>query len=74
MVTAGLMWAPLMRPTAYTAMATAMAHPVVITIHPEAWPLVLPRTTLATTPSPRRMRIIVPMISATQGAMAALLS
>jgi hypothetical protein len=33
-VTAGLRWAPLIRPTAYTAVATATPHPTVITIQP----------------------------------------
>src|SRR5258707_11125900 len=45
-------------------MVTAIPHPVVMTIQPLFWPLVRSRTTLATTPSPRRMRIIVPMASA----------
>src|SRR5687768_4622197 len=64
MVTAGLRCAPLMRPTAYTATATAIAQPAVITIQPELCPFVRSRTTLATTPSPSSTRIIVPMASA----------
>src|SRR5262245_61080030 len=35
-----------------------------MTIQPPFWPLVLLRTTLATTPSPSVMRIMVPMTSA----------
>ena len=39
-VTAGFRCAPLIRPTAYTAIATATPQPVVITIHPDFSPLV----------------------------------
>src|SRR5437899_10719360 len=63
-VTAGLRCAPLMELTRYTATATASAQPAVMTIQPLFWPLVLFRTTLATTPSPSVIRIMVPMISA----------
>src|SRR4051812_13197132 len=44
-------------------MVTAKAHPAVMTIHPAFWPLDLLSRTLATTPSPRRTRSIVPIIS-----------
>src|SRR6266511_2703985 len=63
-VTAGLMWAPLNRPTAYTATATARPHPKVMTIHPEFCDLVLFNTTPATTPSPNRISSPVPIASA----------
>src|SRR5215469_14280872 len=66
-VTAGLMKPPLIGPDAYTPTATAMAHPVVITIQPEFCPLFLLKTTLATTPSPKMMSNMVPMISAING-------
>src|SRR5258705_10081100 len=68
-VTAGFRWAPLKVPTAYTATVTANAHPAVITIQPAFWPLVLLRTTLATTPSPRTMSSMVPSSSARNGDM-----
>src|SRR5690606_13326103 len=68
-VTAGCRWAPLMSPTAYTPMATARAHPVVMTIQPAFWPLDRASRTLATTPSPSRMRIMVPMSSPIKGLM-----
>ena len=64
MVTAGLMWAPLNWPTQYTATATAIAHPKVMTIQPEFSALEFLSRTPATTPSPRMIRIIVPMNSA----------
>ena len=64
MVTAGLRCAPLIRPTEYTANATATPHPKVITIQPLFWPLVRLRTTFATTPSPSRTSSIVPIASA----------
>jgi hypothetical protein len=63
-VTAGLRCAPLIRPTEYTATATATAHPVVMTIQPEFCPFDRARSTLATTPSPNSTRIIVPIASA----------
>src|SRR3954451_22740404 len=43
---------------------TAMPHPKVITIHPEFCALEWFNSTAATTPSPRRIRIAVPIISA----------
>src|SRR5215211_790282 len=64
MVTAGLMWAPENWPTQYTAMATAIPHPKVITIQPEFSALEFLSSTPATTPSPRMIRIIVPINSA----------
>src|SRR3954447_25555021 len=63
-VTAGLRCAPLNWPTAYTATMTAMPQPKVITIQPEFWALEWFNSTAATTPSPRRIRIAVPIISA----------
>src|SRR5919107_1332843 len=45
-------------------MATAIAHPKVITIQPEFSALEFLSKTPATTPSPRMIRIIVPMNSA----------
>src|SRR3954447_8771681 len=63
-VTAGLRCAPLNWPTTYTATMTAMPHPKVITIHPEFCALEWFNSTAATTPSPRRIRIAVPIISA----------
>src|SRR5919107_945198 len=63
MVTAGLMWAPENWPTQYTAMATAIAHPKVMTIQPEFSALEFLSSTPATTPSPRMIRIIVPINS-----------
>jgi hypothetical protein len=44
-----------------------MAQPAVITIQPALFPLVPFRTTFATTPLPRRIRIIVPKNSDIQG-------
>jgi len=58
-----------MRPTAYTAIATATPQPVVITIQPLFCPFVRSSTTLATTPSPSRTRIIVPSASASSVCM-----
>ncbi len=69
MVTAGLRCAPLMLFTQYTAIVTPNAQPAVITIQPELLPLVLLRTTLATTPSPSMIRIAVPKTSARSGDM-----
>src|SRR3954464_3381762 len=46
-----------------------MAQPVVMTIQPEFSPLLFFRQTLATTPSPKRIRIIVPTISARNSVM-----
>src|SRR3954452_23943613 len=43
---------------------TAMPQPKVITIQPEFWALEWFNSTAATTPSPRRIRIAVPIISA----------
>src|SRR5919107_4118018 len=63
MVTAGLMWAPENWPTQYTAMATAIAHPKVMTIQPEFSALEFLSNPPATTPSPRMIRIIVPINS-----------
>src|SRR5215211_1918571 len=63
MVTAGLMWAPENWPTQYTATATASPHPNVITIQPEFSALEFLSSTPATTPSPRMIRIIVPINS-----------
>src|SRR3954452_5069251 len=63
-VTAGFRWAPLNWPTAYTATMTAMPHPNVITIQPEFWALEWFSSTAATTPSPKRIRIAVPIVSA----------
>ena len=42
---------------------TAMPHPKVMTIHPEFSAFDLASTTAATTPSPSRINIPVPMIS-----------
>src|SRR5439155_24222114 len=55
------------------ATATPKAQPVVMTIQPEFWPLDLFSTTLATTPSPRMIRSIVPTNSARKGVMALVL-
>src|SRR5947208_492640 len=49
------------------ATATASPQPVVITIQPEFCPLDLFSSTLATTPSPRSTRIMVPINSAVNG-------
>src|SRR6266850_6363851 len=68
-VTAGFKCAPLKLPTAYTAIVTANAQPAVMTIQPAFWPLVLLRTTLATTPSPRMTSSMVPSSSARNGDM-----
>jgi hypothetical protein len=43
---------------------TAMPHPKVMTIHPEFCALEWFNRTAATTPSPRRIRIAVPIVSA----------
>src|SRR3954469_16668142 len=63
-VTAGFRCAPLNCPTQYTATMTAMPHPQVMTIHPEFWALEWFSNTAATTPSPKRIRIAVPIVSA----------
>src|SRR5215212_3137109 len=63
MVTAGVIWAPENWPTQYTATATAIAHPKVMTIQPEFSALEFLSSTPATTPSPRMIRIIVPINS-----------
>ena len=70
MVTAGLRCAPLMLFTQYTAIVTANAQPAVMTIQPELLPFVRCSTTLATTPSPSTMRIVVPNSSARMGDIA----
>ncbi len=64
-VTAGLRWAPLSGPATTTPMNTANAHAMVMTIQPEFWALDFDSRTPATTPSPNRMRVAVPKISAT---------
>jgi len=46
---------------------TAMPQPKVMTIQPEPWPLVFPRTTLATTPLPSTIRRAVPTNSSMNG-------
>src|SRR6185437_1756737 len=63
--TAGLMCAPGLPHACATATPaiTAANHPVAMTIQPELLPLVLPSTTLATTPLPNRIRTRVPMNS-----------
>jgi hypothetical protein len=43
---------------------TAMPHPKVMTIQPEFWALDLFNRTPATTPSPKRTRMAVPIVSA----------
>src|SRR5512142_886424 len=63
-VTAGLRWAPLNSLATMTPVKTPRPQPIVITIQPALQPLVPLRQTLATTPSPNRIRIIVPMNSA----------
>src|SRR5215208_4457200 len=63
MVTAGLIWAPENWYTQYTATATAIPHPKVITIQPEFSALEFLSSTPATTPSPRMIRIMVPINS-----------
>src|SRR3712207_4298316 len=57
------MCAPLNWATQYTATATAIAHPQVMTIQPEFSALEFLSRTAATTPSPSRMRSIVPINS-----------
>src|SRR3954447_17060612 len=63
-VTAGFRCAPLNCATANTAIATAMPQPNVMTIQPLFWALEWFSSTAATTPSPSRIRIAVPMTSA----------
>ena len=63
-VIAGFRCAPLTRPTAYTATITATAHPKVMTIHPLPSPFDRASSTLATTPSPNKMSMAVPIASA----------
>src|SRR4051812_34823377 len=63
-VTAGLRCAPENWPTAYAPAMTPKPHPKVITIQPEFSAFDLARRTAATTPSPRRISSMVPMISA----------
>jgi hypothetical protein len=48
-------------------MKTANAQAVVIAIKPPACPLVFGSKTLATTPDPNKMRMAVPINSATNG-------
>src|SRR3712207_5731471 len=57
------MWAPLNWATQYTATATPIAHPKVMTIQPEFSALEFLSRTPATTPSPSRIRSIVPINS-----------
>src|SRR3712207_3439461 len=57
------MWAPLNWATQYTAPATPIAHPKVMTIQPEFSALEFLSRTPATTPSPSRIRSIVPINS-----------
>src|SRR5215813_3185905 len=68
-VTAGLRKASLLPQAiaANTPAITAKAHPAVITIQPDASPFDLFRSTQATTPSPRRIRISVPTNSPKKG-------
>src|ERR671915_282490 len=47
-------------------MATASPHPNAMTIHPPFWAFEWLSNTAATTPSPKRIRIPVPTISATK--------
>ncbi|MPM78569.1 hypothetical protein SDC9_125580 [bioreactor metagenome] len=63
-VTAGFRWAPDIGPAIITPVKTASPHPMVITIQPPLFPFVPLRTTLATTPFPRRISTIVPISSA----------
>src|SRR5438309_7648637 len=73
-VTAGLMWAPVMPPATYTPMTTAIAHPQVMSSQsPDASKILVPRpdwlraaTAMATTPSPKAIRTMVPRNSAIQ--------
>ncbi len=62
-VSAGFKCAPLILPTAYAAIATAIPHPIVITIHPELAANDFFKLTPAHTPAPRIIKIIVPIIS-----------
>ena len=68
-VTIGFKCAPLIGPATTTPTKTANAHAVVITIHPELFPLVSLSTTFATTPLPHSIVSLVPMISAINGVM-----
>src|SRR5215207_7864554 len=68
-VTAGLMCAPLICPTAYTAIATAIPHPNVITIQPAFSAFERASRTPATTPSPNKISIPVPISSAVKISM-----
>src|SRR4051794_39555749 len=63
-VTAGFRCAPLKRLTAKMAIMTAMPQPKVMTIHPPFSALERAKSVAATTPSPRRIRIAVPITSA----------
>src|ERR1043165_7598475 len=64
MVTAGFKCAfPPTPNEVNTPTNTAIAQAVVITIQPELLPFILPSRTLATTPSPSRIRNIVPTTS-----------
>src|SRR5664279_3118576 len=64
-VTAGFRCAPLYGPATTTPEKTASPHASVMTIQPPANAFDLFNRTPATTPSPRRIRIMVPIISAT---------
>src|SRR5882724_11767102 len=68
-VTAGLMWAPgLPKAMAVNIPATtAIPHPVVMAIHPEFSPFDFFSRTVATTPSPSKIRTSVPMNSPRNG-------
>src|SRR5947209_19975467 len=62
-VTAGFNWPPENLPTEYAPTMTAKPQPNVMTIQPEFCAFDLLRSTAATTPSPRRIRIAVPIHS-----------
>ena len=63
-VTAGFRWPSLPKAMAVNTPAiTAIAHPVLMTIHPEPSPLDFRSRTLATTPFPMRISTMVPMNS-----------
>src|SRR4051812_26617389 len=68
-VTAGLRGASLSGDDATTPTKTARAQPRVMTIQPELFPLVPLRSTLATTPSPKRTSKAVPINSPKNGFM-----
>jgi len=62
-VTAGLICAPEIPPTTYTAMATPSPQPRVIMIQPESNEYDFFRLTPALTPQPSSIKIIVPINS-----------